>query len=128
MSRSLRRPRVSSDGHEADRPTRGIREEHEQMSHTTTGKSWQETVQSGQRITVAARLGWGVLVGLSLVLFALSVPARYEELAELAGRASMRLEPGLLRGFLPEDFYAAGVLSLEISFVLALALASAAMV
>jgi hypothetical protein len=98
------------------------------MSHTTTGKNWQGTVQGGQRIIVAARLGWGVLVGLSLVLFALSVPSRYEELAELAGRASMWLEPGLLRGFLSEDFYAAGVLSLEISFVLALALASAAMV
>jgi hypothetical protein len=73
-----------------------------------------------------------VLVGLSLFLFALSVPARYGELAELARQSSARLAhgsgPDLLRGFLTEGFYAPAVLSLEISFVLALALASAAMV
>lgn len=78
------------------------------------------------------RLGWGVLVGLSLVLFVLSVPARYGEVAELARRSSARLgvdgdfEP--VRGFLSGGAYAFTVLSLEISFVLALALASAALV
>lgn len=66
---------------------------------------------------------------MSLVLFVLSIPARYGELAELARRASAQLGPGddLLRGFL-SGAYAPSVVSLEISFVLALALASAAMV
>jgi hypothetical protein len=90
------------------------------------------TASGGQRTIAAVRLGWGVLVGLSLVLFALSVPARYEELAELARRSSARLghAGGLdfLRGFLDGGFYALAVLSLEVSFVLALVLASAAMV
>jgi hypothetical protein len=90
------------------------------------------TAQGGRPALMSARLGWGVLVGLSLVLFALSVPARYEELAGLARQSSARLGHGsgldLLRGFLDGGFYAPAVLSLEISFVLALALASAAMV
>jgi hypothetical protein len=94
----------------------------------STGK----TAQGGRPALAAARLGWCVLVGLSLVLFALSVSARYEELAELARRSSAQLAHGsgldLLRGFLAGGFYAPAVLSLEISFVLALALASAAMV
>jgi hypothetical protein len=88
-----------------------------------------ETAQGRRPALAAARLGWGVLVGLSLVLFALSVPARY---AELARRSSARLAHGsgldFLHGFLADGFYAPVVLSLEISFVLALALASAAMV
>jgi hypothetical protein len=100
---------------------------------TTIAKTFEgsgKTAQGGRPALVAARLGWGVLMGLSLVLFALSVPARYEELAELARQSSARLahESGLLRGFLDGGFYAPAVLSLEISFVLALALASAAMV
>jgi len=90
------------------------------------------TAQGGRPALVAARLGWGVLVGLSLVLFSLSVPSRYGELAELARQSSARLGNGsgldFLRGFLDGAFYAPAVLSLEISFVLALALASAAMV
>ncbi len=93
-----------------------------------TGK----TAQGGRSVLAAARLGWVVLVGLSLILFALSVPARYGELAEFARQSSARLthgsEPDLLRGFLDGGLYAPAVLSLEISFVLALALASAAMV
>ena len=90
------------------------------------------TAQGGRPALVAARLGWGGLVGLSLVLFALSVPARYEELARLARQSLTRLGHGSglesVRGFLDGGFYAPAVLSLEISFVLALALASAAMV
>jgi hypothetical protein len=75
------------------------------------------------------RFGWGVLVGLSLGLFVVSVPARYAELAEVTRQASVQLGPGddLLRGFL-EAYYAPAVLSLEVAFVLALTLASAAMV
>jgi hypothetical protein len=88
-----------------------------------------ETAQDRRPALAAARLGWGVLVGLSLVLFALSVPARY---AELGRRSSAQLAHGsgldFLHGFLADGFYAPVVLSLEISFVLALALASAAMV
>jgi hypothetical protein len=102
---------------------------------TTLAKTLEgagETARGGRSAFVAALLGWGVLVGLSLVLFALSVPARYEELAGLARQSSARLGHGsgldLLRGFLDGGFYAPAVLSLEISFVLALALASAAMV
>jgi hypothetical protein len=75
------------------------------------------------------RLGWGVLMGLSLGLFVVSVPARYAELAEVTRQASAQLGPGddLLRGFL-EAYYVLTVLSLEVTFVLALTLASAAMV
>ena len=97
-----------------------------------TLKGTGETAPGGRHALAAARLGWGVLVGLSLVLFTLSVPAKYEELAELARQWSARLAHGsgldFLRGFLDGGFYAPAVLSLEISFVLALALASAAMV
>ena len=88
----------------------------------------RKTAQGGQRALRIVRLGWSVLVGLSLVLFAFSVPARYEELSELADQSSARITPasGLLRGLLDGGFYAPAVLSLEVSFVLALA--SAAMV
>ena len=102
---------------------------------TTIAKALEGTekkAQGGWPALAAARLGWVVLVGLSLVLFALSVPARYGELAGLARQSSARLghgsDPDLLRGFLDGGFYAPAVLSLEISFVLALALASVAMV
>jgi hypothetical protein len=102
---------------------------------TTMTKALEGTVktaQGGRLALAAARLGWGVLVGLSLALFALSVPTRYEELAELVRQSSARLAhgsgPDFLRGFLADGFYAPAVLTLEISFVLALALASAAMV
>jgi hypothetical protein len=76
------------------------------------------------------RFGWGVLVGLSLALFVLSIPARYEELAEAGRRASAQLGPGddLLLHFLSRGAYAPTVLSLEVVFVLALTLASVAMV
>jgi hypothetical protein len=76
------------------------------------------------------RFGWGVLVGLSLTLFVLSIPARYEELAEVGRRASAQLGPGddLLLHFLSRGAYAPTVLSLEVVFVLALTLASVAMV
>jgi hypothetical protein len=76
------------------------------------------------------RFGWGVLVGLSLTLFVLSIPARYEELAEVGRRASAQLGPrdDLLLHFLSRGAYAPTVLSLEVVFVLALTLASVAMV
>jgi hypothetical protein len=80
--------------------------------------------------TVAMRIGWGVLVGLSLSLFMLSVPARYRELADVGRRALAQLGSGddlLLRFFL-RGAYAPTVLSLEIVFVLALTLVSVAMV
>jgi len=100
---------------------------------TTTVKALEgteKTARSGWLTLAAARLGWGLLVGLSLVMFAFAVPARYGELSELASRSSARLShgSGLLLGFLDGGFYAPAVLSLEVSFVLALALASAAMV
>ena len=100
---------------------------------TTIAKALEGTgkmARGGRPALAVARLGWVVLVGLSLVLFALSVPARYGELAELASQSSARLAhgSGLLHGLLDGGFYAPAVLSLEISFVLALALASAAMV
>jgi hypothetical protein len=87
------------------------------------------TASGHLRSTAAMRFGWGVLVGLSLGLFVVSVPARYAELAEVTRQASVQLGPGddLLRGFL-EAYYAPAVLSLEVAFVLALTLASAAMV
>ena len=83
-----------------------------------------------RRSAVAMRFGWGVLVGLSLTLFVLSIPARYEELAEVGRRASAQLSPGddLLLHFLSRGAYAPTVLSLEVVFVLALTLASVAMV
>ena len=82
------------------------------------------------RSTVAMRFGWGVLVGVSLTLFVLSVPARYGELARIAHRASAQLGPGddLSHRFLSQGIYSLTVLSLEVTFVLALTLASVAMV
>jgi hypothetical protein len=83
-----------------------------------------------RRSALAMRFGWGVLVGLSLTLFVLSMPARYEELAEVGRRASAQLGPrdDLLLHFLSRGAYAPTVLSLEVVFVLALTLASVAMV
>src|SRR4051794_7125260 len=88
------------------------------------------TASGERRSTTAMRFGWGVLVGMSLGLFGLSVPARYGELVGIARRASAQLGPGndLLRGFLSDDAYTLTVLSLEIVFVLALTLASVAIV
>ena len=88
------------------------------------------TASGEQRGTAAVRLGCGVLVGLSLGLFVVSVPARYAVLAQVGRRASAQLGPGddLLRSFLSHGTYALAVLSLEVAFVLALTLASAAMV
>src|SRR5215216_328671 len=83
-----------------------------------------------RRSAVPMRFAWGVLVGLSLTLFVLSMPARYEELAEVGRRASSQLGPrdDLLLHFLSRGAYAPTVLSLEVVFVLALTLASVAMV
>jgi hypothetical protein len=83
-----------------------------------------------RRSTVAGRFGWGILVGLSLTLFVLSVPARYGELAGIARRASAQLGPGddLLRRLLAHRAYSLSVLSLEVTFVLALTLVSVALV
>ena len=85
---------------------------------------------SERRSTVAMRSGWGVLVGLSLTLFVLSVPARYGELAGIAHRASAQLGPrdDLLRRFLSQGAYSLTVLSLEVAFVLVLTLASVGIV
>jgi hypothetical protein len=76
------------------------------------------------RLRSTMRLGWGVLVGLSLGLFVLSVPARYAELAQVARRASTQLGAGddLLRSLLSQGVYAFTVLSLEVAFVLAFVL------
>src|SRR5215213_11142754 len=83
-----------------------------------------------RRSAVPMRFAWGVLVGLSLTLFVLSMPARYEELAEVGRRASAQLGPrdDLLLHFLSRGAYAPTVLSLEVVFVLALTLASVEMV
>ncbi|HSH59912.1 MAG TPA: hypothetical protein VK988_09790 [Acidimicrobiales bacterium] len=89
------------------------------------------TALGQRRSTATVRFAWGVLVGLSLSLFVLSVPARYAELTEVARRTSTQLGLGddLLHRFLSQGaYYALTALSLEIAFVLALALAAAAVV
>jgi hypothetical protein len=65
-----------------------------------------------RRSTVAMRFGWGVLVGLSLTLFVVSIPARYKELAEDGRRALAQLGPGddLLLRFLSQGAYALSVI------------------
>jgi hypothetical protein len=131
MSSFCPRPRVLQDEHQPPRKgTWKVRKEMEPMTTVKALEGTRKTARGGWPTLAAARLGWGLLVGLSLVLFALSVPARYGELSELARQSSARLAHGggLLRGFLDGGFYAPAVLALEISFVLALALASAAMV
>ncbi len=79
---------------------------------------------------VVARMVWATLFITPLLLFVLSVPARYGELTEISRRASAQLDPGndLLQLFLSHGVYASGVLSLEIFFVFALTLTSTAMV
>src|SRR5215212_3846322 len=76
------------------------------------------------------RSAWGVLVGLSLTLFVMSIPCRYGELADFGRRATARLGPEdeLLLRFLSQGAYAFSVLSLEVIFVLALMLVSVGMV
>ncbi len=79
----------------------------------------------------ALLLGWRLLIGLPLLLFVLSIPARYQELAEMARRLSEELGPGYgaLQGFLASGtYYALGALFLEIIFVLSLVLTSLAIV
>src|SRR5215218_5804833 len=86
---------------------------------------------SGERRSIVAmRFLWGALVGLSLSLFVFSVPARYRELAEVGRGATAQLGPedDLLLRFLSRGAYAFSVLSLEITFVLALTLVSVVMV
>jgi hypothetical protein len=88
------------------------------------------TVRSERGSVAVMRLGWGVLVGLSLALFVLSVPARYEQLSDIARRVSAQLGPrdDLLGRFLSHGAYALTVLSLEVAFVLAFALVSGTIV
>jgi hypothetical protein len=85
---------------------------------------------SERRSIVAMRFAWGVLVGLSLTLFVMSIPSRYGELADFGRRATARLRPEdeLLLRFLSQGAYAFSVLSLEVIFVLALMLVSVVMV
>ncbi len=85
--------------------------------------------QGGRRPPTPVRLALRTLVVVPLVLFVLAVPSRYGELTGISGLASARLGPadGLLRDFL-ENYYAPGVLSLEVFFVFALTLSSLAMV
>jgi hypothetical protein len=103
------------------------------------------------RAPTAMRTVWRLLIGVPLVLFFLSIPARYEELVGMARRASAQIGPGPGEGFAEflariahwtprngagEDFlpaflsnpayYALGALSLEIIFVLSLVLTSVA--
>ncbi len=84
----------------------------------------------GGRHLVIARTAWATLITLALGLFVLSVPSRYGQLTALASRASAKLDPGdgLLQRFLMHGAYALTVLSLEVAFVLAFALVSAAIV
>jgi hypothetical protein len=88
------------------------------------------TALDERRSIIAGRFGWGLLVGLSLTLFVLSVPARYGELTGIARRASAQLGPGddLLHRFLSQGAYSLTVLSQKVTFVLALTLTSVAMV
>jgi hypothetical protein len=83
------------------------------------------------RAPVAMRAGWRLLVVLPLVFFVLSIPARYQELAALARRASSQIGTGegLLQRFLADPvYYALTALSLEVVFVLAFTLTSLAIV
>lgn len=79
-----------------------------------------------KRSVVAVRYGLSTLVALSMALFAMSVPARYGELAETGRQAAPRVGNDLLRRALSQDVYAIAALSLEVLFVLSLALAAAA--
>ena len=83
-----------------------------------------------RRSIVAMRSLWSVFVGLSLTLFAFSIPARYRELAAVGRRALVQPGPGddFPLGLLSQGAYAFTVLSLEVIFVLALALVSVVMV
>jgi hypothetical protein len=65
---------------------------------------------------------WGMLVGLSLTMFVLSMPSRYGELANVGRRATAHFgsEDDFLLRFLSQGAFAFTVLSLEIIFVLAL--------
>ena len=76
------------------------------------------------RSTVAMCFGWGVSLGGSLKLFVLSVPGRYGEVASIAHRASPELCPGddVSHRFLWQGIYSLTVLSVEVTFVLALTL------
>lgn len=70
-----------------------------------------------------------MLIGLSLVLFVSSIPARYGELVEVARRTSAQqaIGDGSLQRLVSEGtYYALAVLSLEIVFVFALTLVSLA--
>lgn len=72
------------------------------------------------RAPLIARIAARVLVGLSLILFVLAVPARYSELVGVSRGVSRELGvvDGPLRYLLPEaGHYALGVLFLEIVFV-----------
>lgn len=84
-----------------------------------------------QRSPAVLLLGWRLLIGLPLLLFAMSIPARYQELAGMARRLSAELGPeyGGLQGFLAGGtYYALGVLFLEVIFVISLVLTSLAIV
>lgn len=83
----------------------------------------------GRHASAPVRLMLRGLVVLPLVLFVLSVPARYEELTDISRQVLARLGPGedLLRSLLA-NYYAPGVLSLEVFFVLSLTLSSLAMI
>lgn len=62
---------------------------------------------SAKRAPVAARVGSRVLIGLSLILFVVSVPARYAELVALAREASARqvLGDGPVQRFVSDGTY-----------------------
>src|SRR5215211_7266436 len=86
---------------------------------------------SGERRSIVAmRSVWGILVGLSLILFMLSIPSRYGELADIGRRATAHFgsDDDFLLRFLSQGAYAFTVLSLEIIFVLALTVVSVVMV
>ena len=83
------------------------------------------------RAPAAVRGGWRLLVVMPLVLFVLAIPARYQELAAMARRASSQIGAGegLLQRFLADPaYYALTALSLEIIFVFAFTLTALAIV
>src|SRR3989337_787916 len=102
--------RKDYDQHRRARELRELRDVHDTRTH---------------HAPLAVRVALRSLLVAPLVLFAISVPARYRELGEISARARTQLGPDdrLLGSFL-DAYYPPLVLGLEVFFVLALTLSS----
>lgn len=84
-----------------------------------------ETTASNKHLSVLQN-AWRVLMVLTLGLFAISIPARYDELKTVAQVANRETLSGFLESASSPDVYPLLVTSLEVSFVVALLLAAMA--